>query len=101
MKKLLILLLLPSILFAQTPTPTPDPEIEAATQLNISLYELKASKLLNLVNQLLSIKRNERLGQVQGLGEITETQKAALRARRLAARAQLRAFCDDLRGINE
>ena len=98
-KLLLLFALFPSLVLAQTPTPTPNPEVLAAEQLNISVYELRASRLLNLISQLLQVKKQEREGQVAGLGVITEQQKAALRTQRLSARAQLRTMCNQLQEV--
>lgn len=107
MRYILLLLLIPSVCLAQlsepTPTPSPTPpmtqEQEMATKLNLSVYELRASKLLNLVNQLIAVKRQEREGQIPGLGAITEPQKVTLRTQRLAARQQLKTMCKELQEI--
>lgn len=95
---LVVLISLPMSGFAED-SELPQEEVLLAQRLNISVYELRASKLLNLVSLLLSQKKQERERAVPGLGAITESQVVNLRTQRLAARTNLNSLCEDLKEI--
>lgn len=98
-KKLLIAILVANTAFAQTPSPTPDPEEQMATSLNISKFELRASKAVQVLQQLIALKRSEREGTVGVISNLTNAQRQEIRARRLEIRSELGALCDAIGAV--
>lgn len=100
MKRIILLLLLPSGVFAQTPTPTPDPDEELAANLGVSVMEVKMGKVQQELNRMRFFQKAERTGKISSQGQslvtLTPAQKASLRQRRNNRLQRLKALCDGL-----
>lgn len=108
MKYLLLALLVPSLVLAQTPTPsesplpspTIDPDIELAERFNMTVLDVKMQKIQQIIGEVRNLKRADTLGKI-GTSEdvvfdLTAEQKQQIRQARRAKIQAMRQLCRDL-----
>jgi len=100
MKKLLLAILFPASLLAQTPTPTPDPDEQIGQQYGISALEVKMQRITQAFNEVRELQKVDRSGKV-GTGsdvifDITTEQRQSVRHARRAKLQAIKQLCRDL-----